>query len=225
MTTAHNIVVAPGPAFARPSGGGGPTVMTNHGRSGRCSGPRRSGKSCLPNSGAHGTTEANAWCPTRSQAPPIRWRRTPLKSRTSSTAKAHLQAIRRKEPPPSGRGRARDKGRCTSCGGPAAAAARHDGRPSRVRPSGEDQQHGGSPERQTTLRQMQPEPSPAVPEAGSAKGPRGSALGPIGRMLQHHQDQPASPLCRMLRRRRRQSVCSGHAAHHHRSGHRREKKK
>ena len=28
MTTAHNIVPAPGPAFARPSGGGGPTVMT-----------------------------------------------------------------------------------------------------------------------------------------------------------------------------------------------------
>ena len=28
MTTAHNIVVAPGPAFALPSGGGGPTVMT-----------------------------------------------------------------------------------------------------------------------------------------------------------------------------------------------------
>ena len=28
MTTAHNIVPASGPAFARPSGGGGPTVMT-----------------------------------------------------------------------------------------------------------------------------------------------------------------------------------------------------
>ena len=28
MTTAHNIVPAPGPAFALPSGGGGPTVRT-----------------------------------------------------------------------------------------------------------------------------------------------------------------------------------------------------
>ena len=28
MTTAHNIVPAPAPAFARPSGGGGPTVRT-----------------------------------------------------------------------------------------------------------------------------------------------------------------------------------------------------
>ena len=28
MTTAHNIVPASGPAFALPSGGGGPTVMT-----------------------------------------------------------------------------------------------------------------------------------------------------------------------------------------------------
>ena len=105
---------------------------------------------------------------------------------------------------------------------PRRTAARHHGRPSRVRPSGEDQQHGGSPERQTTLRQMQPEPSPAVPRPDVPKG-HGEALGPIGRMLQHHQDQPASPLCRMLRRRRRKSVCSGHAAHHHRSRHRREK--
>ena len=106
---------------------------------------------------------------------------------------------------------------------PRRTAARHHGRPSRVRPSGEDQQHGGSPERQTTLRQMQPEPSPRCAEVGSAEETRSEAPGPTGRMLQYHQDQPASPLCRMLRRRRRKSVCSGHAAHHHRSRHRREK--
>ena len=100
---------------------------------------------------------------------------------------------------------------------PRRTAARHHGRPSRVRPSGEDQQHGGSPEHQTTLRQMQPEPSPAVPRPDLPRD-RSEAPGPTGRMLQYHQYQPAAPLCQMLRRGGGQSVCSGDAAHDHRRG-------
>ena len=223
MTTAHNIVPAPGPAFARPSGGGGPTVMTKPWPEWAMLraeevreklppeqwGPWTNRGQCLVSNTITGSSNQMAPHPTEE---PYFFH-----------CKAHLQAIRAKKP---------HRQAVASPGQrpvhlmrrPRRAAARHHGRPSRVRPSGEDQQHGGSPERQTTLRQMQPEPSPAVPRPDLPRD-RSEAPGPTGRMLQYHQDQPASPLCRMLRRRRRQSVCSGHAAHHHRSRHRREKKK
>ena len=169
MTTAPNIVVAPGPAFALPSGGGGPTVMTKPWPEWAMLraeevreklppeqwGPWTNRGPCLV---SNNTTDSSQMQPHPTEEPHF------------FHCKAHLQAITSKETPPSGRVQTRDKGRCTSCGGPAAAAAHHDGRPSRVRPSGEDQQHGGSPERQTTLRQMQPEPSPAVPRPDVPKG-------------------------------------------------------
>ena len=148
MTTAHNIVPAPGPAFVRPSGGGGPTVRTKPWPEWAMLraeevreklppeqwGPWNHQGPCLV---SNNTTGSSQMQPHPTEAPHFFY------------CRAHLQAIRARNttvrPWP-----ARDKGRCTSCGAPAAAAARHHGRPSRVRPSGEDQQHGGSPEHQTT---------------------------------------------------------------------------
>ena len=216
-------VPAPGqPAFARDvtDCSGAPTRhFPNHGRPGPRSGRKKSEPPCHLNSGAHGTTEVHACCPT-TRAPGW-WRRptdlaqtrcrlTPPKPRTSSTAGRTCRRSE-KETPPSGRGQPG-----TKAGAPHAAPPPHGG-PSpwqtQSRASkGEDQQHGGSPEHQTTLRQMQPEPSPAVPRPDVPKG-HGEALGPTGRMLQYHQDQPAAPLCQMLRRGGGQSVCSGDAAH------------
>ena len=168
MTTAHNIVPAPGPAFVRPSGGGGPTGQDpSHGRSGRCSGRRRSEPSCLPNSGAHGTTRGPCLVSNNttgsSQMQPH-----PTEVPHFFYCRAHLQAIRARNPTvrpwP-----ARDKGRCTSCGAPAAAAAGHDGRPRRVRGGGKDQQHGGSPEHQATIAPDATPTTARCAEAGSAE--------------------------------------------------------
>ena len=136
---------------------------------------------------------------------------------------AHLQAIRERNttvrPWP-----ARDKGRCTSCGAPAARRPVTMADPVACVQA---ERTNSTVARLSTKRhcdRCNPNRRRLCPRPDVPKG-HGEALGPIGRMLQHHQDQPASPLCRMLRRRRRQSVCSGHAAHHHRSRHRREKKK
>ena len=221
MTTAHNIVPAPGPAFVRPSGGGGPTVRTkpwpewamlraeevraklppeqwgtwNH------QGP------CLV---SNNTTGSSQMQPHPTEAPHFFY------------CRAHLQAIRARNPTvrpwP-----ARDKGRCCSCGDAAEPLPVTMADPVACV---EAERTNSTVARLKTKRYCagcnpyyRP---PAVPRPDLPRD-RSEAPGPTGRMLQYHQYQPAAPLCQMLRRGGGQSVCSGDAAHDHRSGHRREK--
>ena len=118
MTTAHNIVPAPGPAFARSSDGGGPTGMTQpwppwttlRAEEVRTTlppeqwGPWNNRGPCLL---SNNTTGSNQMPPHPTEVPHFFY------------CQAHLQAIRERNttvrPWP-----ARDKGRCISCGAPAA---------------------------------------------------------------------------------------------------------
>ena len=119
MTTAHNIVPASGPAFALPSGGGGPTGMTKPWPEWAMLraeevreklppeqwGPWTNGGQCVVSNTITGSSNQMAPHPTEE---PYFFH-----------CKAHLQAIRERNPtvrpwPP------RDRGRCTSCGAPAA---------------------------------------------------------------------------------------------------------
>ena len=114
MTTAHNIVPAPGPAFVRPSGGGGPTVRTKpwpewamlRAEEVRAKlppeqwGPWNHQGPCLV---SNNTTGSSQMQPHPTEAPHFFY------------CRAHLQAIGARTPTvrpwP-----ARDKGRCCSCG-------------------------------------------------------------------------------------------------------------
>ena len=114
MTTAHNIVPAPGPAFVRPSGGGGPTVRTKpwpewamlRAEEVRAKlppeqwGPWNHQGPCLV---SNNTTGSSQMQPHPTEAPHFFY------------CRAHLQAIRARNPTvrpwP-----ARDQGRCCSCG-------------------------------------------------------------------------------------------------------------
>ena len=222
MTTAHNIVPAPGPAFVRPSGGGGPTVRTKpwpewamlRAEEVRAKlppeqwGPWNHQGPCLV---SNNTTGSSQMQPHPTEAPHFFY------------CRAHLQAIRARKPHRQAVA-SPGQGQVLLMRRRRRAAAGHDGRPRRVRGGGKNQQHGGEAENQALLRRMQPLLPPAVPRPDLPRD-RSEAPGPTGRMLQYHQYQPAAPLCQMLRRGGGQSVCSGDAAHHHRSRHRREKKK
>ena len=219
MTTAHNIVPAPAPAFVRPSGGGGPTVRTKPWPEWAMLRARRSGQSCLPNSRGleppgpmpgfqqHDWLKPDAASPHRRPALLL----LPGAPAGDQSKRPHRQAVASPGQGPVLFMRRRRR-----------AAAGHDGRPRRVRGGGKNQQHGGEAENQALLRRMQPLPPPAVPRPDLPRD-RSEAPGPTGRMLQYHQYQPAAPLCQMLRRGGGQSVCSGDAAHDHRRGYRREK--
>ena len=80
----------------------------------------RGGKSCLPNSGGPGPTEAHAWFPT-TRLTQARCSLTPPKPRTSSTARPTCRRSE-KETPPSGRGQPG-----TKAGAPPAAPPPHGG--------------------------------------------------------------------------------------------------
>ena len=209
MTTAHNIVPAPGPAFVRPSGGGGPTVRTKpwpewamlRAEEVRAKlppeqwGPWNHQGPCLV---SNNTTGSSQMQPHPTEAPHFFY------------CRAHLQAIRARIPTvrpwP-----ARDKGRCCSCGAAAEPLPVTMADPVACVEAERDQQHRRPPEHQALLRRMQPLPPPAVPRPDLPRD-RSEAPGPTGRMLQYHQYQPAAPLCQMLRRGGGQSVCSGDAA-------------
>ncbi len=102
MTTAHNIVPAPGPAFARPSGGGGPTVMTKPWPEWAMLRAEEVREKLPPEQWGPGTTRAHAWFPTTRLAQ-ARSSLTPPKPRTSSTAGRTCRRSEQ-ETPPSGRG-------------------------------------------------------------------------------------------------------------------------
>ena len=119
MTTAHNIVPAPGPVFARPSGGGGPTVMTKPWPEWAMLRAEEVREKLPPEQWGPWTNRgqcvvSNTITGSSNQMPPH-----PTEEPYFFHCKAHLRAIRERNPTvrpwP-----ARDKGRCTSCGAPAA---------------------------------------------------------------------------------------------------------
>ena len=119
MTTAHNIVPAPGPAFALPSGGGGPTVMTKPWPEWAMLRAEEVREKLPPEQWGPWTNRGQCVVSNTITGSSNQMAPHPTEEPYFFHCKAHLQAIRERNPTvrpwP-----ARDKGRCTSCGAPAA---------------------------------------------------------------------------------------------------------
>ena len=118
MTTAHNIVPAPVPAFARPSGGGGPTVMTKPWPEWAMLRAEEVREKLPPEQWGPWTNRGQCVVSNTITGSSNQMAPHPTEEPYFFHCKAHLRAIRQRNQtvrpwPP------RDRGRCTSCGGPA----------------------------------------------------------------------------------------------------------